>query len=582
MRALLLHPDDSPRHGPWAAQSWDLVVDLGRSSRFSAAAWQEKTQSPVIRSDSFRRGIEDARAVREMFRAGRGYLVDGEGIDWWDLTSLVVAPEAEAILVFQRLADEMGSVSELWATRPGWPTVVMEILLGCPLRSFGNKPVARSAARVLHYAGLLHRFPVAKVKEILLDKYDSGYRWRSQFAPRPKRGRVPLVLLPSAYGNVSRMAASYAQLLPDQRFLLLATRESATLGAPPPNVQVGHLASYAGFDPPTAETTSILDRWKALRSRLCVLRQFEIFAKAGVFDRFAGWFRDCLLARNAWRQVLQQEPIQGVLCGDDSNIYTRLPVMLAARRGIPTVDFHHGALDGRYVLKDLPCDIYLAKNQMERDYLLRVCGLPLEKVVIGAPSEGGPSSVRGTESVKRDSIFFFSEPYDVAGMRADEVYRELLPPLCRVASENGRRLVVKLHPFESLAQRKKILREVLPTRDRTIVSVIDGPLTPELMARAWFGITVESTTAIDCLRNGIACFLCGWLSLSPFGYAQQFARFGVGQALEDVQEILEIPHRLTSSRNLPLGKFDLSPVTDPAMLQRWLTIHEPSGERSVS
>ena len=520
--------------------------------------------------------------MREMFRAGRGYLVDGEGIDWWDLTSLVVAPEAEAILVFQRLADEMGSVSELWATRPGWPTVVMEILLGCPLRSFGNKPVARSAARVLHYAGLLHRFPVAKVKEILLDKYDSGYRWRSQFAPRPKRGRVPLVLLPSAYGNVSRMAASYAQLLPDQRFLLLATRESATLGAPPPNVQVGHLASYAGFDPPTAETTSILDRWKALRSRLCVLRQFEIFAKAGVFDRFAGWFRDCLLARNAWRQVLQQEPIQGVLCGDDSNIYTRLPVMLAARRGIPTVDFHHGALDGRYVLKDLPCDIYLAKNQMERDYLLRVCGLPLEKVVIGAPSEGGPSSVRGTESVKRDSIFFFSEPYDVAGMRADEVYRELLPPLCRVASENGRRLVVKLHPFESLAQRKKILREVLPTRDRTIVSVIDGPLTPELMARAWFGITVESTTAIDCLRNGIACFLCGWLSLSPFGYAQQFARFGVGQALEDVQEILEIPHRLTSSRNLPLGKFDLSPVTDPAMLQRWLTIHEPSGERSVS
>src|SRR3974390_1342513 len=35
MRVLLLHPDDSPRQGPWSRQRWDLIVDLGKSSTFS-------------------------------------------------------------------------------------------------------------------------------------------------------------------------------------------------------------------------------------------------------------------------------------------------------------------------------------------------------------------------------------------------------------------------------------------------------------------------------------------------------------------------------------------------------------------
>ena len=116
--------------------------------------------------------------------------------------------------------------------------------------------------------------------------------------------------------------------------------------------------------------------------------ELAVLWQAGVLGRFPGWLRDGLGARNAWREVLEREPVCGVLCGDDSNIYTRLPVLLAARRRIATVDFHHGAFDGRYLLKDLPCDVYLAKNEMERDYLLRVCGLTPDKVVIGSPPSG--------------------------------------------------------------------------------------------------------------------------------------------------------------------------------------------------
>ena len=108
------------------------------------------------------------------------------------------------------------------------------------------------------------------------------------------------------------------------------------------------------------------------------------------------------------------------------------------------------------------------------------------------------------------------------GMRADEVYRELLPSLCRVARQSGRGVIIKLHPFESLSQRVAMVRDILTPEDRNLVNVVDGPLTSALLAQAWFGITVESTTVIDCLRNGICCFLCGWMSLSPYEYPQQY------------------------------------------------------------
>ena len=273
---------------------------------------------------------------------------------------------------------------------------------------------------------------------------------------------------------------------------------------------------------PLRKLASLTERWTKLRADLCESPELRVLVQAGLLDSFPAWIRDGMSARNAWREVLEGEPVEGVLCGDDSNLYTRLPVLLAVRRKIKTVDFHHGALDGRYALKDLPCDLYLAKNEMERDYLLRVCDLPAEKVVLGAPPPENALPAIEPHHPAQSSAIFFSEPYELAGLRADEVYRELLPSLCRVARQSGRGVTLKLHPFESLSQRRRVVHDVLAPEDRNLVNVVDGPLTSALMEQAWFGITVESTTVIDCLRNGICCFLCGWMSLSPYEYAQQY------------------------------------------------------------
>ena len=52
------------------------------------------------------------------------------------------------------------------------------------------------------------------------------------------------MLLPSAYVNVSRTAASYAALLPSENFLLVYARNSARLKTLPSNVSTTSLDPY--------------------------------------------------------------------------------------------------------------------------------------------------------------------------------------------------------------------------------------------------------------------------------------------------------------------------------------------------
>jgi hypothetical protein len=582
MRVLLLHPEDSPVAGPWVGQHWDLLVDLGRSSQFSQAAWAEACGCPVLRLDCFRRGIDDVKEVRKMYSTGRGRFIDKDGIDWWDLTCLSVLTEALTVLALERLVGEVHSSAELWATRPGWPASGVAAMTGRSVRSFEGGRVARAAANARHYAELLRRFSAAQIKEIFLDKYDSGYRWRSRFASKPARVPESVVLLPSAYVNVSRVAAAYAGLLPQQPFLMVTTRRSGRQLVPPANVQVRDLAGYAGAAAPRAEIEFFSEKWDELKSDLSSSPEFRVLLRAGVLNSLPQWVRDGLCARDAWHAVLDREPVAGVLCGDDSNVYTRLPVLLAAKRKIPTVDFHHGAFDGSYLLKELPCDVYLAKNEMEWDYLVRVCGLPRERVMIGAPEPtGAVGELRGRE---KTSAIFFSEPYESAGMRGEQVYREILPALCCVARESGRGVIVKLHPFESRSQRCRMVSEILTPENNRLVTVLDGPLTGELLSRAWFGVTVESTTAVDCVRAGVCCFLCEWLGLSPFEYVRQYARFGLGEILQDARQIYEIPNRLAESRDRLAGTPKLAERVDPAVLQTWLIsgVSQGSGMRSAS
>jgi hypothetical protein len=570
LKTLLVHPEDSPCSGPWAGEKWDLIVDLGKSSAFTRSAWQERLNSPILQLDSLRRGTEDFDSIRQILHAGRNQVIDEIGLDWWDLLSVLIYPALQEAFLLARLAGQLDAAADLFATRQAWPASGVALLLQRPLHTFPGTP---RASHFRHYSDVLRRFSFDQLAQIFWDKYDLRYRWRSRVAAKRRPAAGPFVLLPSAYTNVSRMAVAYASLLPEQSFLLVATRRSGTHFDAAPNVTCTSLAAYASGPEPQAEYREIIRKWNKLRQTLAGLPEIDLLLRAGMMEGFPNHFRDGLTIRNAWRSVLSGERIVAVMCGDDSNIYTRLPVLLARQQGIPTLDFHHGALDGRFLMKELPSDFYLAKGEMERDYLLRICHLPAERVIVAGPARPRPAqrSIPPHEREQNEGspILFFSEPYEGAGQRTEEIYRELLPPLARLAREFGCKLIVKLHPFESRTERIGLVVKVLSKEDAPLVEVIAGPFTAEQVAAAWFAITVESSTVIDCSLLGVPCFLCEWLNSSPYGYTRQYARFGVGRILNSPEQLDQLP-RLVAEPAASLSEDCLLKPMDPNWLRRIL------------
>src|SRR4029077_14525262 len=93
----------------------------------------------------------------------------------------------------------------------------------------------------------------------------------------------------------------------------------------------------------------------------------------------------------------------------------------------------------------------------------------------------------------------------------------------------------------------------------------------ELLEKAWFGITILSTVAIECAVRGIPCFLCKWLEFWAYGYVEQFLRFGVGIGLDDPKEIERIPEYLQQYQVKPEVKENCWQVAAPRRLRELLS-----------
>jgi hypothetical protein len=268
----------------------------------------------------------------------------------------------------------------------------------------------------------------------------------------------------------------------------------------------------------------------------------------GLLGRFPALLLWGLALRDAWSQVFESENVTACFCADDSNPPSSIPLIMARKRGLPVLACHHGALDYQVAIKTNHADVYLAKGEMERDYLRRICRLAPEKIVVAPPGSSKPPRV-----LRRSApwLVFFTEPYASSGWRSDEVYRNLLPRLCALAQTCGLKLVFKLHPFESIKGHRKMLRRLVPQHERQI-KVLAGPPSDQLWNNTRFALTVQSSTAVECCALGIPVFLCAWLRDSWAGYLQQYARFGVGHVLESLEQISEIPELLENQNNKSL------------------------------
>jgi hypothetical protein len=546
MRVLLVHPEDD-FHGPWNRQRWDFVIDLGRAPRSFYDQQSAALGCPVSSVFDLAIEVEDMQIWRHLLAPGMGCVVDRFGIDWWDVISLMLHPELQDVRIALRLAEKLKGCRSLAVSQPSEMADALRIELGIPLQVF-NQGLLKSLVRGVVRRGAAARdLNSAQLLQVIYDKYDPHYRWRSKFAGRARQSgeSEPVVLLPTAYTNVTKTALSYAGILPKQNFLLVVARESAAVSPVPANVETTRLASFATnvYDP--AELLELEGGWNRMEQSLQKLPEFGSPIYADILKRGSRWLRRGLAIRDAWINVFETRSVVGCLSADDTNPYTRIPMHLAEQRGVPVVACHHGALDCRMAFKNPRFSNYLAKGEMERDYLERICGVDNSRIRIGAAAVPLRKDV-SIRNERASSITFFTEPYEADFWRAEAIYRELLPRLCAAAREAGKTVTLKLHPFESIRQRRRLVARILSDDDQDLVSITDAPLSREILAKTWCAVTVESTVAFECATLGIPAFLCGWLRHAYSGYAAQYVRFGVGQMLESPDELLRIPDMVGS------------------------------------
>src|SRR5208282_2887801 len=394
--------------------------------------------------------------------------------------------------------------------------------------------------------------------------------------------RTLAVSRPSAYSNVTRTALSYAKILPEQKFLLVLARESEAVSPVPANVETTRLAAFATNECDRNELQKLENCWRKMEQSLQQHPAFRLPVQIGILKKGPRWLRWGLAVRDAWVQVFETRSVAGCLSADDSNPYTRIPLLLAEQRGIPAVACHHGALDCRMAFKNLRFSTYLAKGEMERDYLERGCGVSGGRIRIGAAA----AAAAGQENAslwREDApwIVFFTEPYETDFWRAEAIYREVLPRLCAAARDSGKTVMLKLHPFESARQRRRLVKRTLNERDRKLVSVTDAPLSGEILRNTWCAVTVESTVAFECASRGIPAFLCGWLRHAYSGYAPQYVRFGAGRMLESPDDLLRISDMLGSAMPGPDSARRLVQAISPEALSEVLCPPARSGLRSM-
>jgi hypothetical protein len=543
LKVLLLHSDRSfPL--PCPNGHWDLIVDVARAPAATYENWSRQTGCPVLSLYQFAEEIQDLHRMRQLLQLGTGRMVDQWGIDWWDVLSPEIVPQLQQLMLVHRLSKELGANCELYSSRPDPLAAILCGLLGARLTILENR-FQSVIRRARHYRNVLSHLDGAQFGQILEDKFDADQSIRRRFARRVHTPGQPVILLPSAYINVSRTAVSYAELLPNHQFLLVLTRRNGKLASLPANVRAASLTPYF-VATNKQESAFLLELWKRLREQLAGADNvFKTADAAGILGRMPALLRWGIALRDAWSQVFESETVTACLSADDSNPPSSIPLILAKQRRLPALACHHGALDFMKAIKMNHADFYLAKSEMERDYLRRICRVVPDKIVIAPPASPTPLFSQCVARRSAPWLVFFTEPYQSRGWRSDEVYRDLLTRLCSLAQTCGLRLVFKLHPFESIKAQRRMLRRLLPEQQRKI-EVVAGRPSDQLWNNTRFAMTVQSSTALECAALGIPVFLCGWLRDPYSGYVQQFARFGVGHVLEAPEQLAEIPGLLES------------------------------------
>jgi hypothetical protein len=209
MRVLLLHPDDD-FDGSWTRQHWDSVIDLGRAPKSFYGERSAELGCPVFSVFDLAIEVGDMQIWRHLFQPGMGRVVDGYGVDWWDVISVVLQSELQDVRLALRLAEMLSGCRTLAVSRPSAMAEALRQELGIPLQVVHRGLHRRVVQSVLRRGGAVTDLSFVQLRQVVYDKYDPHYRWRRKLAGSTAQSSKwepeseSVVLLPSAYSNVTK------------------------------------------------------------------------------------------------------------------------------------------------------------------------------------------------------------------------------------------------------------------------------------------------------------------------------------------------------------------------------------------
>src|ERR1051325_9200425 len=264
MKVLLLHPED--RFPSCRSGEWDLIVDFARSPASTYQAWSDQAGCRVVSLADYGHGFEDIYRLKPLFHQGNDLVVDKFGTDWWDVLLPMLGTHLERSFTLVALARELGNDVKLHSSRPDSYATALQKFLGAE-RVVVVGTSSFLTRKIQHYRKVFSHLDLSQLAQIAQDKFDSEHKLRKRFNRVFSGDGKRFFLLPTAYINVSRTAVSYAELLPDEKFLLVVARPGGKLAPLPANVCMISLDPY--FEPiDRSQLAELMEKWETLKRRL--------------------------------------------------------------------------------------------------------------------------------------------------------------------------------------------------------------------------------------------------------------------------------------------------------------------------
>ena len=179
----------------------------------------------------------------------------------------------------------------------------------------------------------------------------------------------------------------------------------------------------------------------------------------------------------------------------------------ARKRGIPTVLLQHGILGDYYQVATYPMDHLIVRGRFYCDFISEE---NKKKSIILNPPEPVIDS-----SGPRDCILFLTGYNLHEYWTHPENIAEILKTLVRSAHRLGRRLIVRVHPAESVRRYSQIVEKLLRSENlHAEVEYSQGGTLDSLMARSKVAVLFYSTVLLDCLRYGVPIISFAWSDYS--------------------------------------------------------------------